>query len=225
MPSLSTPPDGENPQLSDAERAQEINRKLAQLYPDAECALDFTNPLELTVATLLSAQCTDERVNRVTPELFQRYPDAQAYASAVPSELEEILRPLGFQRAKAKHLIGMGEKLLADYGGKVPQGIADLTSLPGVGRKTAIVVRGNVFGIPGLSVDTHFARLVGRLGLSQAVTPRAIERDVSTLLPEAEHTDFSHRIIFHGRQVCHARTPECENCGIAQLCPSRRETA
>ena len=197
-------------------RAPEVNRRLAQEYPDARCALDYESPLQLLIATVLSAQCTDERVNSVTPELFARYPEAADYAAAERSDLESILRPLGFQRAKAGHLVGIGEKLVADFQGEVPRTVKELTSLPGVGRKTALVVLGNAFGIPGLTVDTHFGRLMQRLGLTGEKTPVKIERDIVKLVPEEEWTMFSHRVIFHGRQVCHARTPECDAafCGI-----------
>ena len=203
-------------------RAPEINRRLAQEYPDARCALDYDSPLQLLIATVLSAQCTDERVNSVTPELFYRYPEAADYAAAQRSELERILRPLGFQRAKAGHLLGIGEKLVADYAGEVPRTVKELTSLPGVGRKTALVVLGNAFGIPGLTVDTHFGRLMQRLGLTGEKTPVKIERDIAKLVPEEEWTMFSHRVIFHGRQVCHARTPECEACVLRDMCPAAR---
>ena len=203
-------------------RAPEINRRLAQEYPDARCALDYDSPLQLLVATVLSAQCTDERVNSVTPELFARYPEAADYAAAQRSDLERILRPLGFQRAKAGHLLGIGEKLVADFEGQVPRTVKELTSLPGVGRKTALVVLGNAFGIPGLTVDTHFGRLMQRLGLTGEKTPVKIERDIAKLVPEEEWTMFSHRVIFHGRQVCHARTPECEACVLRDMCPAAR---
>ena len=203
-------------------RAPEINRRLAQEYPDARCALDYDSPLQLLIATVLSAQCTDERVNSVTPELFARYPEAADYASAQRSDLESILRPLGFQRAKAGHLLGIGEKLVADFEGQVPRTVKELTSLPGVGRKTALVVLGNAFGIPGLTVDTHFGRLMQRLGLTGESTPVKIERDIAKLVPEEEWTMFSHRVIFHGRQVCHARTPECGACVLRDMCPAAR---
>ncbi|MDK8676800.1 endonuclease III [Corynebacterium tuberculostearicum] len=203
-------------------RAPEVNRRLAQEYPDARCALDYDSPLQLLIATVLSAQCTDERVNSVTPELFARYPEAADYASAQRSDLESILRPLGFQRAKAGHLLGIGEKLVADFQGQVPRTVKELTSLPGVGRKTALVVLGNAFGIPGLTVDTHFSRLMQRLGLTGEKTPVKIERDIAKLVPEEEWTMFSHRVIFHGRQVCHARTPECEACVLRDMCPAAR---
>ena len=203
-------------------RAPEVNRRLAQEYPDARCALDYESPLQLLIATVLSAQCTDERVNSVTPELFARYPEAADYAAAQRSDLERILRPLGFQRAKAGHLLGIGEKLVADFQGEVPRTVKELTSLPGVGRKTALVVLGNAFGIPGLTVDTHFGRLMQRLGLTGEKTPVKIERDIAKLVPEEEWTMFSHRVIFHGRQVCHARTPECEACVLRDMCPAAR---
>lgn len=203
-------------------RAPEVNRRLAQEYPDARCALDYDSPLQLLIATVLSAQCTDERVNSVTPELFARYPEAADYAAAQRSDLESILRPLGFQRAKAGHLLGIGEKLVADFQGQVPRTVRELTSLPGVGRKTALVVLGNAFGIPGLTVDTHFSRLMQRLGLTGEKTPVKIERDIAQLVPEEEWTMFSHRVIFHGRQVCHARTPECEACVLRDMCPAAR---
>ena len=203
-------------------RAPEVNRRLTQEYPDARCALDYESPLQLLIATVLSAQCTDERVNSVTPELFARYPEAADYAAAQRSDLESILRPLGFQRAKAGHLVGIGEKLVADFQGEVPRTVKELTSLPGVGRKTALVVLGNAFGIPGLTVDTHFGRLMQRLGLTGETTPVKIERDIAKLVPEEEWTMFSHRVIFHGRQVCHARTPECDACVLWDMCPVAR---
>ncbi|WP_408935039.1 endonuclease III [Corynebacterium marquesiae] len=203
-------------------RAPEVNRRLAQEYPDARCALDYESPLQLLIATVLSAQCTDERVNSVTPELFARYPEAADYAAAQRSDLERILRPLGFQHAKAGHLVGIGEKLVADFQGEVPRTVKELTSLPGVGRKTALVVLGNAFGIPGLTVDTHFGRLMQRLGLTRETTPVKIERDIAQLVPEEEWTMFSHRVIFHGRQVCHARTPECDACVLWDMCPAAR---
>ncbi|KXB54559.1 endonuclease III [Corynebacterium sp. DNF00584] len=200
--------------------AQEVNARLAEEYPDARCELDFENPLQLTVATLLLAQTTDERVNQVTPELFRRYPTAADYAQARRGDVEEIIRPLGFQRSKAGHLIGMGETLVAQFGGEVPCAVEDLTQLPGVGRKTALVVRGNAFDLPGITVDTHVTRLSHRLGLSDASTPLAIERDLNAQIPEAERTLFSHRVILHGRRVCTARSPRCGECVLADICPS-----
>ncbi|WP_232748542.1 endonuclease III [Corynebacterium sp. HMSC068H04] len=205
----------------EAARIVHIRTALADEYPDADCELDFTTPLELLIATVLSAQCTDARVNQVTPELFAQYPSAPDYAAADRADLERILRPLGFQRTKAGHLLGIGEKLVADFDGQLPRGIDELTSLPGVGRKTALVVRGNAFGLPGITVDTHVTRLSRRLGLTEAKTPRAIERDVAKRVPEAEQTVFSHRLILHGRRVCTARKPQCAACVLAPWCPSR----
>ena len=204
----------ESPQASD------FNKILAQTYPDARCELDFTNPLELLVATVLSAQCTDKRVNQVTPALFLRYPTAQAYADAAPLELEEIIRTTGFQRTKTKNLILLGQKLVRDYGGQVPGTLSELITLAGVGRKTANVVLGNAFGVPGLTVDTHFARLVKRFGLTTSTDAVKIEREIGELLPAAEWTPFSHRVIFHGRRICHSRKPECEICPLRHICPS-----
>lgn len=189
-------------------------------YPGARTELDFTSPLELLVATVLSAQTTDVRVNQVTPELFRRYPNAAAYATADRVELEEIIRPTGFYRAKAGHLIGMGEALIARYDGEVPESLDDLVSLPGVGRKTAHVVRGNVFGKPGLTVDTHFQRLGKRLLLTGETDAVKIEHAVAELIEKSEWTMFSHRLIFHGRRVCHARKAACGVCPIAADCPS-----
>lgn len=202
------------------ERALRVNEILAAEYPDARCELDYSSPLELLIATVLSAQCTDARVNQVTPQLFATYPTPAAYAAASRAELEETLRPLGFQRAKAGHLIGIGEGLVARFGGDVPTDVDDLVSLPGVGRKTALVVRGNAFELPGLTVDTHVSRVCTRLGLADAATPLAIERQVTALLPEEELTEFSHRVIFHGRRCCTARSPHCGECPLADMCPS-----
>ncbi len=201
-------------------RAPVINERLAREHPDAQCELDFDSPLQLLVATVLSAQCTDARVNSVTPELFRTYPTAAHYAAARREDLEAILRPLGFQRAKAGHLMGIGERLVSEFDGEVPQTVKELTSLPGVGRKTALVVLGDAFGIPGLTVDTHFSRLMQRLELTGEKTPVKIERDIVKLIAEEEWTMFSHRVIFHGRRVCHARNPECGNCAVRDLCPA-----
>lgn len=201
-------------------RARAINRELAVAYPDARCELDFSTPLELLVATVLSAQSTDRGVNAVTPRLFARYPDAAAYAGADRAELEEIVRPTGFYRAKAGHLIGIGTRLVADFGGEVPRGIDDLVSLPGVGRKTANVVRGDAFGLPGITTDTHVLRLTKRLGWTASDDPLVVEAEVAALFPRAEWTPLSHRLIFHGRRRCHARKPACGACPIARRCPS-----
>lgn len=203
-----------------SKRAPIINERLAREHPDARCELDFDSPLQLLVATVLSAQCTDARVNSVTPELFRAYPTAADYAAASREDLEAILRPLGFQRAKAGHLMGIGERLVSEFDGEVPQTVKELTSLPGVGRKTALVVLGDAFGVPGLTVDTHFSRLMQRLELTGEKTPVKIERDIAKLIAEEEWTMFSHRVIFHGRRVCHARNPECGNCAVRDLCPA-----
>ncbi|HEX5332517.1 MAG TPA: endonuclease III [Cellulomonas sp.] len=207
-------------QLARVRRARRINRLLGLRYPDAHCELDFTNPLELLVATVLSAQTTDVRVNQVTPELFARYPDALSYAQADRTFLQEILRPTGFFRAKAESLIGIGQALVERFDGRVPGRLEDLVTLPGVGRKTANVVLGNAFGIPGITVDTHVGRLARRLGWTTEEDPVKVEQDLMVLLERAEWTMASHRLIFHGRRTCHARTPACGACPIAADCPS-----
>lgn len=209
--------------LGTKRRARKINRWLTVGYPDAHCELDFRNPLELTVATVLSAQCTDVRVNQVTPALFERYPTAMDYATANEAELQEYIRPTGFYKAKARNLIGMGQRLVAEYGGEIPQKLEDLVSLPGVGRKTAHVVRGNAFDIPGLTVDTHFGRLVRRLGLTELTDEVKVEFALAEMIEKKEWTMFSHRLIFHGRRVCHSRKPACGACFLAPQCPSYGE--
>lgn len=201
-------------------RARRINRELAVVHPDAHCELDFTTPLELLIATVLSAQTTDTRVNATTPTLFARYPDAAAYAGADREELEKILRPTGFFRAKARSVIGIGQALVERYDGEVPGSLEDLVTLPGVGRKTANVVLGDAFGVPGLTVDTHFGRLVRRWGWTDEEDPVKVEKAVAGLIEKREWTILSHRVIFHGRRVCHARKPACGACPIARLCPS-----
>ncbi|RCV49849.1 endonuclease III [Marinitenerispora sediminis] len=200
-----------------------MNRELAQMYPNAHCELDFTSPLELLVATILSAQCTDRRVNAVTPTLFARYPAAADYAAADRAELEELIRPTGFFRAKAGNLIGLGQELCARFGGEVPGRLADLVSLPGVGRKTANVVLGNAFGVPGITVDTHFGRLARRFGWTRASDPVKVEHAIGDLFPPEDWTLLSHRMIWHGRRVCHARRPACGACDLARWCPSYGE--
>jgi endonuclease-3 len=201
-------------------RARRINRELAGLYPDAHCELDFTSPLELAVATILSAQCTDKRVNEVTPALFRRYRTAADYAGADRAELEELIRPTGFFRNKTTSLVGLGAALVERYGGEVPRRLVDLVTLPGIGRKTANVILGNAFGVPGITVDTHFGRLARRFGWTDEDDPVKVESIVGELIPKTEWTMLSHRLIFHGRRVCHSRTPACGACGIARLCPS-----
>ena len=197
-----------------------MNRTLAQAFPDARCELDFTTPLELTVATILSAQSTDKRVNLTTPALFARYPSALDYAQADRAELEDLIRPTGFFRNKATALIGLGQALVERFDGEVPATLAELVTLPGVGRKTANVILGNAFGIPGITVDTHFKRLVGRWRWTAEHDPVKIEHAVGELIERAEWTMLSHRVIFHGRRVCHARKPACGVCVLARDCPS-----
>ncbi len=193
---------------------------LAERYPDARCELDFRSPFELLVATVLSAQTTDVRVNLTTPELFARWPDAEAMAGADPSELEEVLRPTGFFRAKARSLTGIGRALVERFGGEVPARLEDLVTLPGVGRKTANVVLGNAFGVPGITVDTHVQRLSHRLGYTTSDDPVVIEAELGALLERRDWTMASHRLIFHGRRTCFARRPACGACPVASLCPS-----
>ena len=202
------------------EAAARILERLAALYPDAACSLNFANPFELLVATVLSAQTTDARVNAVTPELFSRFPTPAAMATADPRELEAILRPLGFYRAKTKSCLGLAASLCENYGGDVPETLRDLVTLPGVGRKTANVVLGDAFGIPGITVDTHVGRLARRWAWTRHEDPVGAEADIASLVPEEDWTIACHRIIYHGRQVCRSRKPECPSCPIADLCPS-----
>lgn len=200
-----------------------MHRVLAETYPDAHCELDFDNPFELLVSTVLSAQSTDRRVNSVRPELFRRWPDAHAMAAADRSELEEVIRPTGFFRAKADHLLGLSAGLVADHGGEVPDSLDDLVKLPGVGRKTALVVLGNAFGQPGITADTHLMRLVERFGwIDPAIAgnPLRIEKEVGRLFDKRDWTMLSQRIIWHGRRRCHARRPACGACPVARWCPS-----
>lgn len=204
-------------------RARKINRELGALYPDAHCELDFANPLELLVATILSAQCTDKRVNMVTPIVFAKYPDAAAYAAADREELEDIIRSTGFFRAKTQSIISLGHELCTRFDGRVPARLKDLVTLPGVGRKTANVVLGNAFAVPGITVDTHFGRLARRFGWTTATEPDKVEAEVGALFPKKDWTMLSHRLIWHGRRRCHARKPACGACAIARLCPSYGE--
>ncbi|MCK0093687.1 endonuclease III [Rhodococcus sp. F64268] len=197
-----------------------MNRRLADAFPHVYCELDFTTPLELAVATILSAQCTDVRVNQVTPALFARYPDARAYAEADRTELEEYIRSTGFYRNKANSLIGLGQALLERFDGDVPRRMKDLVTLPGIGRKTANVVLGNAFDVPGITVDTHFGRLVNRWKWTDETDPVKVEHAVGELIERKEWTLLSHRVIFHGRRVCHARKPACGVCVLAKDCPS-----
>ncbi len=206
-----------------SERAARIFDLLAEAYPQAHCELDFVDPFQLGVATILSAQTTDARVNRVTPELFRRYPDAHALAGARQEDVEEIVRSTGFFRNKARNIIGFARALVAEHGGKVPRTMAQLHVLPGVGRKTANVILGNAFGVDeGVVVDTHVKRLSGLLGFTRESTPEKIEEDLMELFPRERWTLLSHLLIWHGRRVCDARKPRCEACVVAGLCPSSR---
>jgi endonuclease-3 len=204
-------------------RARRIERELAVMYPDVHTELNFSTPLELLVATILSAQTTDKRVNLVTPTLFARYPTATDYAGADRDEMEKIIQSTGFYRAKTNSLIGLGQALCERFGGEVPPRLKDLVTLPGVGRKTANVVLGEAFGIPGITVDTHFGRLARRFHWTTETDPVKVEADVAALIPRKGWTDLSQRMIWHGRRVCHARRPACGACGLARLCPSYGE--
>jgi endonuclease-3 len=201
-------------------RARRIYRELGVAYPEARCELDYTNPFELIVATVLSAQCTDVRVNMTTPALFATYPTAEALADAEPATLEELIRPTGFYRAKARSLLGLAAGIRDRFGGEVPRTLEELVTLPGVGRKTANVVLGNAFGVPGIPVDTHVGRLARRWGLTVESDPVVIEGELSAMLPPQDWTMFSHRTIFHARRVCHSRKPACGACLLARSCPS-----
>jgi endonuclease-3 len=201
------------------ERALRIVHHLARAYPDAKIALRHRNPFELLIATILSAQCTDEKVNEVTRDLFRRYPKPADLADAVPSELEAVIRPTGFYRQKAKSLLGTSRDLCERFEGRVPKTLEELTSLRGVARKTANVVLGEAFGVPGLAVDTHMKRVNQRLGLTRSDDPNAIERDLMSLIPEPEWTAYTRRVIHHGRVCCNARKPQCEACPLGDDCP------
>jgi endonuclease-3 len=210
-----------NPDSPASERLPEVVRRLRQVHPDAQCALDHNDSFELLVATILSAQCTDERVNRVTPALFERYPTPAALAEADRGELEELIRPTGFYRQKARFLHESARMIAHDYEGQVPNDMEDLTRMPGVARKTANVVLGVAFEIAdGIVVDTHVKRLSQRLGLTGQSDPNKIERELMALVPREEWIDFAHLLIFHGRRVCSARKPDCPNCVLNDLCPS-----
>ena len=204
-------------------RARRINRELAELYPDARCELDFTTPLELSVATILSAQSTDKGVNLVTPTLFRKYPDAAAYAGADRAELEQLIHSTGFFRNKANSLIKLGQQLVERYDGEVPNTLAELVTLPGVGRKTANVVLGNAFGVPGITVDTHVGRLVRRFGWTTETDPVKVESGIMALFPPKDWTQLCHNVIWHGRRRCHARNPACGACPVARWCPAYGE--
>lgn len=204
-------------------RARRINRELAEVYPYAHPELDFENPFQLLVATVLSAQTTDLRVNQTTPALFAKYPTPEDLAAANPEDVEELIRPTGFFRAKTKSIMGLAVALRDEFGGEVPGRLEDLVKLPGVGRKTAFVVMGNAFGRPGITVDTHFGRLVRRWKWTEETDPDKVEKAVGELFPKSDWTMLSHRVIFHGRRICHARKPACGACPIAPLCPAYGE--
>jgi len=216
---MSKPQPVESP-LARTRRARRMNRTLAETYPDAHCELDFDTPFQLLVATVLSAQTTDRRVNAVTPTLFAKYPDPAALAAADRDELEALIQPTGFFRAKTDTLLKLARALCDDFGGEVPHTREALEALPGVGRKTANVVLGNAFGIPGITVDTHFARLARRFGWTDETDAVKIEHAVGALFPKKDWTDLSQRLIWHGRRRCHARTPACGACPLARMCPS-----
>lgn len=205
------------------ERADEVYRLLREAYPDAHCELDHENPFQLAVATILSAQTTDVRVNMVTPELFRRFPDAESLANAGQEEIEEIVRSTGFYRNKARNIIGFARGLMAEHDGEVPRDMDALAALPGVGRKTANVVLGNAFGIDeGVVVDTHVKRITKLLGFTRETTPEKVEQDLMALFPRERWTMLAHLLIWHGRRVCEARRPRCGDCPVAHLCPSSK---
>ncbi|MPZ63401.1 MAG: endonuclease III [Propionibacteriales bacterium] len=204
-------------------RARRMNRALAELYPDARCELDFTNPFELLVATVLSAQTTDKRVNAITPTLFARYPTPASLAGADRAELEKLLQPVGFFRVKSDTMLKLSQAICDDFGGEVPHTLKELVTLPGVGRKTANVVLGNAFDVPGITVDTHFGRLVRRFRWTSETDPVAVEHAVGALFPKRDWTLLSHHLIWHGRRRCHARKPACGACPLARLCPAYGE--
>ena len=216
-------PTGETPTAL-VRRARRMDRVLAETYPDARCELDFTTPLELLVATILSAQCTDRRVNLVTPTVFARYPDAAAYAAADRDELEDLIRSTGFFRNKATSILGLGQALCDRFDGQVPGRLADLVTLPGVGRKTANVVLNVAFGEPTMAVDTHIFRVANRTGLAPGRNPLEVELKLLERVPERYRVDAHHWLILHGRYVCKARKPECWRCVVRELCAHRPKT-
>ena len=201
-------------------RARKINRVLAETYPDAHCELDYASPFQLLVATVLSAQTTDKRVNLTTPALFARYPSPEDLAAANPADVEEILSSIGLFRNKTKSVIGLSVALRDRFGGEVPRELEDMVTLPGVGRKTANVVLGNAYGVPGLTVDTHFGRISRRLGWTDSDDPVKVEAEIGSLIEKKDWVILSHRLIWHGRRICHSRKPACGACPVAKLCPS-----
>jgi endonuclease-3 len=206
--------------LARTRRARRISRELGELYPDAHVELNFSTPFELAVATILSAQSTDKKINEVTPALFARYPDAAAYAAADRAELEDMIHATGFFRAKANTLIMLGQQLTDRFGGELPGRLKDLVTLPGFGRKTANIVLGNALGVPGIAVDTHVTRLAARFGWTTETDPVKIEADIAALIPRKDWAVLSQRVTWHGRRVCFARRPACGACPVAPLCPS-----
>ena len=208
------------PETSLVRRARKVDRILGETYPDAAAELDFTNPFECLVVTVLSAQTTDRRVNAASPALFAAYPTPEAMAAAPREHLEQLVGPLGFFRQKTESLLRLSQSLVEDFGGEVPARLDDLVKLPGVGRKTANVVLGNAFGLPGITVDTHFGRLARRLGWTEETDPVKVEHAVGALFPRRDWTMLSHHLIWHGRRICHAKKPACGACPVARLCPS-----
>ena len=201
-------------------KAKVIYRQLSKNYPNVKCELDYKNAFQLLVATVLSAQCTDKRVNQTTPALFKKYPNPQKMAKADLKDIQSLVKSTGFFRAKAKNIKGLSNKIMEEFNGMVPSNLEDLITLPGVGRKTANVVLGHAFGIPGITVDTHFGRLSRRFGWSKQNNPVKVEFEVGELIPQKEWTNLSQRMIWHGRRVCHSRKPACGACALAKLCPS-----
>lgn len=201
-------------------QARAIYRILTKTYPEIRCELDFKNPLQLIIATVLSAQCTDKRVNQVTPALFKKFKTARDYVKAPVTEIEDLIYSTGFYRAKARHIKGLTKKLVEEYEGNVPDTLEELVTLPGVGRKTANVVLGHAFDTPGITVDTHFGRLSRRFGWTSSHDPVKVEKEVGELIPQKEWTNLSQRMIWHGRRICHSRKPACGACPLAKICPS-----
>ena len=209
--------------MTKKQRAISVVEALKKEYPEAICSLNYSDEFQLLAATRLSAQCTDARVNIVTPALFKKYPTVEAFAEAEVADVEELIRSCGFYRTKAKDLVEMAKKIISDFGGKVPDNIEDLTSLPGVGRKTANLICGDIFGKPAVVADTHLMRISNLLGLVETKDPFKVEMQLKELLPAEESNDFCHRCVLHGRAVCIARRPDCENCCMAEFCKSAKK--
>lgn len=220
LPGMPPPPQREFQKLTKKPRALEFLSRLKLIYPKAPCSLDYETPVQLMVATMLAAQCTDARVNKVTPALFDQFPDAAAMAGAEVTELEELVRSTGFYRNKAKNIQAAAQKIMAEFGGEVPSTMAELTSLPGVARKTANVVLAHAFGVhEGVTVDTHVKRISGRMGLTKHTDPKKIEQDLMKLLPREDWENWSIRLVYHGRAVCMAKGPRCDRCDLLDICP------